>query len=489
MGHYPNPTRMEADMKVGKLLTICTLVFAFCVFGFYAVNRIVGQFSTKDFADQPTQSLVDVEIDADVDAVLSLPSKSLLVDLEPAEPQRAYFPDAIRAPLIDTRSMAPPAFTESAADQISQTQQVAEKPNRVSIPGNAAPIQSPTPADERKRQVIERALPNSTQEERDIWFQELRSLDATMIEEILQLRMRLGRIHSSSEGEQQPLHGNSPNTTPPHGVQRGATLSSQITTTLNSARTAILKNIANVNAVAYRRTVIEFGEFGGELIQSFSDGTNNESTNKGPPTIRSRIDVNQGDLHETRRTLDVAIMGDGWFIVKDGDTECYTRVGTLQINSENEIVFRLGGKTVSFTTPIVVPKQSLSITISETGQVSAVRKTGKDAAITEIGQIMLARFLAPSELKRRGDGTFLPTSASGAAILGEPNADSFGKIRQGYLETANTALDIEIGELNQLNALEKSLSDGVSSMTRSKREPVDSHSATRQSDPLAQRKE
>ncbi len=476
-------------MRIAKWLTIGTFILALCAFGFLAVNRIAQQsWFYSGPPDHLSLSITESDAEPEFDRIRVSELEPVIVDQESLEPQRAYFPGAIRASSADDSDFIDSSNTVDPADnQVGRLHQAGKKPQRVSPPKDVAPIASPTNADSLKRQVIERALPNSTQEERDIWFQELRGLDWTMIEEILQLRSRLGRIQSPRDRTSQPTFDESP--TPPIADEpkTRVALSSKTTATFNAARTEVLKNIANVNAVAYKRTVVDLSEFGDNLVANSVHEQSHATDAGSTETMFSRIDISEGELRETGRTLDIAISGPGWFVVRDDETDCYTRAGTLRINARNEIVLWLGGKMLQFATPIVVPKDSLSIVISENGHVSAVRKSGNDSASTEIGAIQLARFLVPSDLKRRGDGTFLATSASGTAILGESNSDSFGRIRQGYLEKANTTLESELHAMEQLNAIEEALAIGISAINKSRRILVAPVLPATDSQPLAKR--
>ncbi len=57
---------------------------------------------------------------------------------------------------------------------------------------------------------------------------------------------------------------------------------------------------------------------------------------------QSTIDFSQGPIENTRKPLDVALQGKGFFSVSDGKTTQYTRNGEFAINRESELVMSGG---------------------------------------------------------------------------------------------------------------------------------------------------
>ena len=84
---------------------------------------------------------------------------------------------------------------------------------------------------------------------------------------------------------------------------------------------------------------------------------------------------------------------------------------------------------------ITIPEGAKSVTISETGLVSAM--VGTDATAQELGTLQLATFVNPAGLQAQGDNLYLVSQASGDAVLGEPGEAGFGTLRQFALESSN----------------------------------------------------
>jgi flagellar hook-basal body protein len=64
-----------------------------------------------------------------------------------------------------------------------------------------------------------------------------------------------------------------------------------------------------------------------------------------------------------------------------------------------------------------------------------------------LAKILLANFSSPTGLRQTGDSTFLSTSASGPAVLGNPGSAGFGTLRAGATERANVDLTQELVDL------------------------------------------
>ncbi|MCZ6834496.1 MAG: flagellar hook-basal body complex protein, partial [Planctomycetota bacterium] len=56
---------------------------------------------------------------------------------------------------------------------------------------------------------------------------------------------------------------------------------------------------------------------------------------------------------------------------------------------------------------------------------------------SELGVIELATFINPPGLSQIGENLYLPSAASGDAMIGEPAEDGRGRVLQGFLENSN----------------------------------------------------
>jgi len=142
----------------------------------------------------------------------------------------------------------------------------------------------------------------------------------------------------------------------------------------------------------------------------------------------------QGDLSSTGNPLDIAIQGSGFFQVLMPNNQIgYTRAGSFQTNSSGNVVTANGN---ALQPAITIPANATNVTIGSDGTVS-VTLPGQTAA-AQVGVIQLAMFPNPGGLNSVGNNIYLPTTASGDAVVGTAGgADGLGTIQQGMLEQAN----------------------------------------------------
>ena len=104
-------------------------------------------------------------------------------------------------------------------------------------------------------------------------------------------------------------------------------------------------NIANANTVGYKSSRVTFREMLSQTIRPAQrpvsggrGGTNPQQIGLGSSigTIDARF--NQGHLQTTGLSNDLALQGDGFFILSDGHSSYYTRAGAFGLDSENFMV-------------------------------------------------------------------------------------------------------------------------------------------------------
>ncbi len=160
------------------------------------------------------------------------------------------------------------------------------------------------------------------------------------------------------------------------------------------------------------------------------------------PAATYRINT-QGNLTVTNNPLDLAVNGNGYFQVQlPNGTIAYSRDGSLQLNDTGQIVTADGFQVIP---NITVPQSTTGITVNASGQVLATI-SGQTNQQT-LGQLQLANFINPTGLEATGDNLLTETQASGAPVVGNPQAVGFGSIVQGSLETSNVDIVSEITNL------------------------------------------
>jgi len=203
----------------------------------------------------------------------------------------------------------------------------------------------------------------------------------------------------------------------------------------------ISNNLANVNTTGFKKSRADFEDLmyqtlrqpgaqqaGGQMIPT------GKQVGMGVRPVAIQKIWSQGDYQQTDNQLDVAIEGQGFFRIQKDNEDVYTRDGSFKLNNNRDIVDSNGNLLVPQMT---VPENSTSVVIDPNGLVTALTADGE---AVELGRIQLYTFPNPSGLMATGRNYFRETPASGVAVPGDPGADQFGTLAQGFLEMSNVSV-------------------------------------------------
>ena len=232
-------------------------------------------------------------------------------------------------------------------------------------------------------------------------------------------------------------------------------------------------NLANVDTVGYKRQSAVFSDELSAVIASggpangYSAGTNPVQVGLGVQVGSIDNVMSQGGVESTGNSTDVAIQGDGFLRVANGDVSVspaafdatqYTRAGDLTFNQSGYLATQTGQYVLGFAAqpvtgggyqadiaggpdnPIVVPPGSTNVTIGADGNVSYVSSTRVPATA---GYISLAMFPNQSGLQRDGGALWSATLPSGSEIVGQPGTGTYGATISGRLEQSNVDMGAE----------------------------------------------
>lgn len=204
----------------------------------------------------------------------------------------------------------------------------------------------------------------------------------------------------------------------------------------------IANNLANAGTTAFKRSRSNFEDLfyehfklPGAIDEQGKFTPIGLSVGLGSRVAGTQVDHREGSLLETGKALDIAILGDGFFQVQDGDEILYTRAGTFTQNVDGELVIASADRGRLLEPAITIPQDAEEIVITSDGFVS-VRQAGSPQ-LTQLGQIQLARFVNPPGLIQRGENLFALSDASGQPQLGTPGTDGRGLLKSGFLEASN----------------------------------------------------
>ncbi len=215
----------------------------------------------------------------------------------------------------------------------------------------------------------------------------------------------------------------------------------------------IANNLANVNTYGFKKVRPEFQDLlyetlrpAGNTARTGVEPLNEVQIGSGTElTGTSRIFA-QGDIVQTNNPLDVAINGEGFFIIRRPDnTYAYTRDGSFQVDRNGQIVTNQG---YMLEPGYRIPEDAIEVKMSRDGVISILTEGGVDEET--IGEIELARFINPAGLRAVGDNLYVETPASGQVIFDKPGENNTGFLYQAHLETSN--VDIVEEMVNMITA-------------------------------------
>lgn len=186
----------------------------------------------------------------------------------------------------------------------------------------------------------------------------------------------------------------------------------------------IANNIANANTSGYRREGVIFSEH----VKALSGGDPSMSI----ATMSHRfVDFSSGELRGTNNALDIAIDGDGFFLV-EGETEpMLTRAGAFTLNVEGEIVTASGRRLLDEAGgALVIPQGTRTISVASDGAIAA-----DGQPVGRLGVVVAD----PAYMVRVGDNMFRAEQGYQAA----PQA----RVRQFALEGSNVSAVTEMAHL------------------------------------------
>jgi flagellar hook protein FlgE len=214
-------------------------------------------------------------------------------------------------------------------------------------------------------------------------------------------------------------------------------------------------NISNVNTVGFKSGRANFQDVLYQTLKSAGTSTNPAQVGLGVSLAGISNNMSPGGLQSTGRTLDLAINGEGFFVVRDpnNNEKFYTRDGVFYIDQNGYIVNANGYRLQGMSDPnskgdiqiqITSSKVVASLNISSDGKITGKFTDGTDLVfVNSYDQIYLTNFPNQDGLQRTGKNLFKKSVSSGDPIDGKPGSAGYGTIESGYLEMSNVDLTDE----------------------------------------------
>lgn len=158
------------------------------------------------------------------------------------------------------------------------------------------------------------------------------------------------------------------------------------------------------------------------------------------------VDLTQGTLTQTHNPFDLAVEGDGFFVVNTPNGERFVRNGSFTLNANRQLVDGKGNAVMGENGPITIPNGRVDIDAA--GQIQI---NGKPFAMLRV-----ERVASGADLQHEGGTMFVPDASRQSIPASER------KVQQGFLEESNvnamSAMTDMLSVLHRYQAAQKTLS-------------------------------
>jgi len=192
---------------------------------------------------------------------------------------------------------------------------------------------------------------------------------------------------------------------------------------------SVAQNITSSQNSGYRKRTVSFStQAAGELQTDPRVRIGHDAgTPMLFPKVTGGINFFAGETQPTRRELDVAIQGDGFFEVQMPDgSHAFTRAGEFHLRSDRTIVTSGGNEVLTDGgSPITLVANGAPLTINRDGAIFQGE--------TSLGKLSVQKFTDDSQLIPVAGGYFVPAAGAQPEPVDQP------ELMQGYLEGSNVA--------------------------------------------------
>ncbi len=208
----------------------------------------------------------------------------------------------------------------------------------------------------------------------------------------------------------------------------------------SSAMGVVSDNIANAASTGFKSNSIRFGDMVNSYYSINSNDTEGEGS--GSMVLGVATDFAQGTILPSSQWSDVAMSGEGFFIL-DGPNGIpyYTRDGSFHVDASNTLVNQQGipvmGNVGGALGHITIDVMSyISFRVETDGDIIGIAADGTE---TTLGQLGLATFSNKNGLVRQGSNLYIEGPEAGTRITNtDPaNAGYFGMVLDYSLEGSN----------------------------------------------------
>lgn len=217
------------------------------------------------------------------------------------------------------------------------------------------------------------------------------------------------------------------------------------------AQDVLTNNLANINTTGFKPlmtgTMFRQAARIEDNLPQMSSNSLLERLGSGVLSAHGMINFAQGPLESTDSEFDVAIQGDGFFMVGEPGNPALTRDGRFALNSDSQLVMSTTGTPVldEKQNPIFIEPQLGPIAIAGNG---AISQSGLEVAQLGFSDVVDRSVLAPI-----GGGKYASRGGSPLSLT-----DATGTIRQNMLEGSGAN---EIDALMKIQSASRSAQSNI----------------------------
>lgn len=195
----------------------------------------------------------------------------------------------------------------------------------------------------------------------------------------------------------------------------------------------ISNNLANLNTSGYKGEQVISRTFGQVMLGHqgpLTRGINGVGpTNMGSVVSRVVTNLDQGQLVSTGNFTDLALVGDGYFMVQVGERELYSRDSALSVDGEGYLINSRGHRVLSDRGHVKVDSEEFT-----------VNPDGTVLAQDQEYRLRLVEFADNSKLEKVGENYFAASEEAEEVTVTT-------QIQQGFVERSNVDVIKEITDM------------------------------------------
>jgi len=212
-------------------------------------------------------------------------------------------------------------------------------------------------------------------------------------------------------------------------------------TALRNQLDVVANNMANINTTGFKSQRLLFEEY----LMPVAEATEFQAPDETLSYVldyQSITDFDTGGFKTTGNDLDMAIDGDGFFVVQMEDgSEAYTRDGAFVLSPDGQLVTADGRPVLTSGGPISFSRNDGIIEIAKDGTISTAQGIR--------GVIKVAAFEDPQALQKQGSNLYKGEN---------PGLPKRANIVQGALERSNVQGVYEVTQLIEITRAYESVS-------------------------------